>query len=97
ALVWLLKDPRVTSVLIGASSVKQLEDNVAALNNMEFTSTELEQIEVILSGEKFMPSSNPFIKFRSVKESGEYSSSRGDFIKNLAKRVASSNPGTGIV
>ncbi|HET6559669.1 MAG TPA: L-glyceraldehyde 3-phosphate reductase, partial [Prolixibacteraceae bacterium] len=31
ALVWLLKDPRVTSVLIGASSVKQLENNVAAL------------------------------------------------------------------
>src|SRR5665647_2544288 len=40
ALVWLLKDRRVTSVLIGASSVKQLEDNVAALNNMSFSVSE---------------------------------------------------------
>ncbi|MBL8046996.1 MAG: aldo/keto reductase, partial [Anaerolineales bacterium] len=36
ALVWLLKDERVTSVLIGASSVAQLDDNVAALKKMEF-------------------------------------------------------------
>lgn len=49
ALVWLLKDSRVTSVLIGASSVNQLEDNVAALNNMDFTNSELAQIELILS------------------------------------------------
>jgi len=49
ALVWLLKDPRVTSVLIGASSVAQLDDNVAALQNMKFTSSELTQIEQILS------------------------------------------------
>lgn len=50
ALVWLLKDPRVTSVLIGASSVAQLNDNVAALGNMKFSETELQQIENILSG-----------------------------------------------
>jgi len=49
ALVWLLKDPRVTSVLIGASSVAQLDDNVAALKKMKFTSAELSQIEQILA------------------------------------------------
>jgi L-glyceraldehyde 3-phosphate reductase len=49
ALVWLLKDPRVTSVLIGASSVAQLDDNVAALQNMKFSQSELTQIEQILT------------------------------------------------
>lgn len=48
ALVWILKDPRITTVLIGASSVKQLDDNVAALRNMKFTAGELQQIEQIL-------------------------------------------------
>lgn len=52
AIVWLLKDTRVTSVLIGASSVQQLEDNVAALDNLKFTNEELSQIELILSKEK---------------------------------------------
>ncbi len=37
ALAWCLRDPRVTSVLIGASSVAQLEDNVAALDNLQFS------------------------------------------------------------
>jgi len=50
ALVWLLKDSRVTSVLIGASSVSQLDDNVAALKNMKFSKVELDRIELILSG-----------------------------------------------
>lgn len=45
ALAWCLKDPRVTSVLIGASSVRQLEENWAALNNLEFTDDELARIE----------------------------------------------------
>ncbi|WP_423127836.1 L-glyceraldehyde 3-phosphate reductase [Gaoshiqia sp. Z1-71] len=49
ALAWLLKDNRVTSVLIGASSVKQLEDNVAAINQLTFTAEELSQIESILN------------------------------------------------
>jgi len=49
ALVWLLKDPRVTSVLIGSSSVSQLDDNVAALRNMQFSKDELYLIEQILS------------------------------------------------
>jgi L-glyceraldehyde 3-phosphate reductase len=48
ALAWLLKDKRITSVLIGASKVSQIEDNVAALNNLEFSEDELEKIESIL-------------------------------------------------
>ena len=48
ALAWLLKDPRVTSVLIGASSVKQLEDNVATINKLAFSTKELNLIEEIL-------------------------------------------------
>jgi len=49
ALAWILKDKRITSVLIGASSVKQLEDNVAMLQNLSFSSEELEAIEKILN------------------------------------------------
>src|SRR5665648_298386 len=49
ALVWLLKDQRVSSVLIGASSVAQLNDNVAALRNLKFSKEELGMIEQILS------------------------------------------------
>jgi L-glyceraldehyde 3-phosphate reductase len=45
ALAWTLRDARVTSALIGASSVAQLEDNVAALDNLEFTDDELEEID----------------------------------------------------
>ena len=45
ALSWLLKDKRVTSVLIGASSVAQLEDSLKAQNNIEFSKEELELIE----------------------------------------------------
>jgi L-glyceraldehyde 3-phosphate reductase len=45
ALVWALRDPRMTSVVIGASSVKQLDDNVAALGNMSLTSDELAEID----------------------------------------------------
>ncbi len=48
ALVWLLKDKRVTSVLIGASSVEQLNNNLSALNNLKFTEAELTGIEDIL-------------------------------------------------
>ena len=48
AIAWLLKDERVTSVLIGASSVKQLNDNLKALDNLVFSNNELEKIEVIL-------------------------------------------------
>jgi L-glyceraldehyde 3-phosphate reductase len=45
ALAWTLRDPRVTSTLIGASSVKQLEDNVAALRNVDFAADELDEID----------------------------------------------------
>lgn len=45
ALSWLLKDSRVTSVLIGASRPEQLEENVQALNNLSFSADELAQID----------------------------------------------------
>jgi L-glyceraldehyde 3-phosphate reductase len=45
ALAWTLRDPRVTSTLIGASSVAQLEQNVVALDNLEFSADELSQID----------------------------------------------------
>ncbi len=48
ALAWVLKDHRITSVLIGASSVRQLEDNVAALEKLAFSDEELEMIRNIL-------------------------------------------------
>jgi L-glyceraldehyde 3-phosphate reductase len=50
ALAWVLRKPQVTSALIGASSVKQLEDNLAALNNLQFAGEELQAIEAILKG-----------------------------------------------
>ena len=49
ALAWLLKDKRTTSVLIGASSVEQLSNNLAALNNLSFSQEELTAIESILN------------------------------------------------
>ena len=45
AISWALRDPRVTSVLIGASSVAQLEQNVAALDHLDFTADELAKID----------------------------------------------------
>jgi L-glyceraldehyde 3-phosphate reductase len=45
ALAWALRDARVTSVLVGASSVAQLEENVASLDNLNFTSEELALID----------------------------------------------------
>ncbi len=48
ALAWVLRKPQVTSALIGASSVSQLEDNLAALNRLDFDATELQEIETIL-------------------------------------------------
>ena len=48
ALAWVLKDKRVTTVLIGASSVNQLENNVATLDNLNFSEEELDRIEAIL-------------------------------------------------
>ncbi len=48
AIAWLMKDKRITSVLVGASSVKQLDDNIDTLNNTSFTNDELTSIEKIL-------------------------------------------------
>ena len=48
SLAWLLKDQRVTSVLIGASRPEQLADSLKCLENIEFAKEELDQIEVIL-------------------------------------------------
>ena len=45
AIAWALRDPRLTSVLIGASSVAQLEQNVAALDNLQFTADEIVDID----------------------------------------------------
>jgi L-glyceraldehyde 3-phosphate reductase len=45
AIAWSIRDPRMTSVVLGASSVAQLENNVAALNNASFTADELAEID----------------------------------------------------
>jgi L-glyceraldehyde 3-phosphate reductase len=50
AIAWLLKDPRVTSVLVGISKVEQLDDNLKTLNNLNFSKEELKNIEFILNG-----------------------------------------------
>ena len=49
ALGWILRDPRLTSALVGASRVEQLEENVAALRNLRFSSEELRAIEAVLT------------------------------------------------
>ena len=41
----MLRDPRMTSTVLGASSVEQLEDNVGALGQLDFTAEELEEID----------------------------------------------------
>jgi L-glyceraldehyde 3-phosphate reductase len=45
ALAWTLRDPRVTSTLVGASSVAQLEQNVGALDKLQFSADELREID----------------------------------------------------
>jgi L-glyceraldehyde 3-phosphate reductase len=49
ALAWILKDDRVTSVLIGASSAAQVLNSIACLENLKFSNEELNNIEVILN------------------------------------------------
>ena len=48
AIAWLLKDERITSVLIGVSRVSQLEDNLTALHKLDFSEKELKEIDAIL-------------------------------------------------
>jgi L-glyceraldehyde 3-phosphate reductase len=50
ALAWVLRHPGMTSVLIGASRVQQIDDNVGALANLAFADAELAEIDAILSG-----------------------------------------------
>ena len=50
AITWVLRDPRVTSALVGASRVSQVDDNVAALKNLKFTGEELSMINDALAG-----------------------------------------------
>ena len=45
AIAWTLRDPRVTAALIGASSVAQLEDSLAALDRLDFSEDELTEID----------------------------------------------------
>jgi L-glyceraldehyde 3-phosphate reductase len=49
AYAWVLKDPRITSVIVGASQPEQVEDAVGCLKHLEFTSEELQRIEDILA------------------------------------------------
>jgi L-glyceraldehyde 3-phosphate reductase len=49
ALAWILKDPRITTVLVGASKIEQIEHNIGALSNASFSEEELEKIEKILA------------------------------------------------
>ena len=48
ALAWVMRHPQMTSVLIGASSVSQVEDNIAAMNKLQFSVEELRSIDEIL-------------------------------------------------
>jgi L-glyceraldehyde 3-phosphate reductase len=52
ALAWVLRDKRVTSVIIGASKVSHIEDAVGIQSNLDFTSDELQEIESILANKK---------------------------------------------
>ena len=48
AIAWLLKDVRITTVLVGVSRVSQLKDNIQSLDNLNFSQSELNAIETIL-------------------------------------------------
>ena len=50
AVAWVLRDPRVTSALVGTSKVSQVDDNVAALKNLKFAAEELQAIDAVLAG-----------------------------------------------
>jgi L-glyceraldehyde 3-phosphate reductase len=50
AVAWVLRDPRVTSALVGTSKVSQVDDNVAALKNLKFSGEELSKIDGVLAG-----------------------------------------------
>jgi L-glyceraldehyde 3-phosphate reductase len=51
ALAWVLRDPRITSVIIGASKIEQIDQNISAIKNLEFTESEMRQIDAVLPAE----------------------------------------------
>ena len=53
SLSWLLSDPRVTSVIIGASSVAQIDDDLKALDNRYFSEEEVSEIDSLFAGKDF--------------------------------------------
>ena len=55
ALAWTIRDPRVTSAIIGVSSIAQLEENIAALSNREFSAVELKDIDKALKPQAAAP------------------------------------------
>jgi L-glyceraldehyde 3-phosphate reductase len=55
AIAWILRHPNMTSALVGASRVSQVEDNIAALDNLTFSAEELAEIETILTGDNEDP------------------------------------------
>ncbi len=55
AIAWVLRHPQMTSALVGASKVSQVEDNAAAASNLAFTAEELESIEAILQHDNEPP------------------------------------------
>jgi len=52
ALAWVLKDPRITSIIIGASKPEQVTDSLQCLSNIAFSETELKEIDAILNTKK---------------------------------------------
>jgi L-glyceraldehyde 3-phosphate reductase len=52
AVAWVLRDPRVTSALVGTSKVSQVDDNVAAFKNLNFSAEELRAIDGVLQGKQ---------------------------------------------
>jgi L-glyceraldehyde 3-phosphate reductase len=52
AVAWVLRDPRLTSALVGTSKVSQVDDNVNALKNLKFSDEELRKIDGVLAGKQ---------------------------------------------
>src|SRR5215475_12943860 len=51
ALAWVLRDPRITSVIVGASKVEQIDQNTGTIDHLGFTEPDLREIDAILAGE----------------------------------------------
>lgn len=90
ALAWVLRDQRITSVLIGASSVQQLETNLDSLKNLTFSEEELIQINTILQSSaatRRMLVIPPGMMKKEQEPEKIKGGSRHDFIKNLADKL----------